>query len=325
MEEPLISVIVPVYKVEKYLNRCIESIVSQTYRNLEIILVDDGSPDNSRLICDEWTQKDERIRVIHKKNGGLSDARNVGMAMSTGIMIGFVDSDDWIAPQMYSRLYQAMKIDHSDIAACAVKMIWEDDSAPQMLTKSGNCCLNREEAMQALIEETWIKHPVWYKLYRADRIRNIMFPIGKCHEDTFWTYQVIGSVKSVSIIDYEGYYYWQRKGSIMGENYSIKRLDAIEALEERQDYLKNNFPSLAIRAQCDLWFACIYHGQKVLKNLSKIEKSEAVRYLNLVLNRRPFSSDMLRELRQKEIFWIKIAKLSLTATCKIRNILKIGL
>ena len=125
----MISVIVPIYNVEKYVNKCVGSIVNQTYTNLEIILVDDGSPDRCPEICDEWAKKDSRIKVIHKKNGGLSDARNAGMKIASGDYIAFVDSDDWIAPEMYERLLMAIKNDNSDIAACAVKMVWEDGSS----------------------------------------------------------------------------------------------------------------------------------------------------------------------------------------------------
>ena len=325
MKDPLISVIVPVYKVEKYLSRCVKSIIDQTYRNLEIILVDDGSPDRCPVMCDAWTEKDSRIKVIHKSNGGLSDARNAGMKVANGELIGFVDSDDWIAPDMYQSLYEAMKADNSDIAACGVEMVWEDGTSSRMLTKIGSCVLNRKEAMEALIEESWLKQPVWYKLYKTDLIRSIFFPVGKYHEDAFWSYQVIGAAERVSVTDHVGYYYWQRNGSIMGEKYSLKRLDAIEALEQRQDYLESNFPNLAIKARCNLWFSCMYHGQKILQNLSAQEKLRGIQYINNVLKRHPVSVSTLNELSQKERFWIKTTKISLIVVCKIRNALKIGL
>lgn len=323
--EELISVVVPVYKVEKYLNRCVKSIVDQTYCNLEIILVDDGSPDCCPAMCDAWTEKDSRIKVIHKKNGGLSDARNAGMEVANGELIGFVDSDDWIAPGMYQYLYEVMKSDKSDIAACGVEMIWENGKPSQMLTKIGNCVLNREEAMEALLEESWLKQPVWHKLYKTDIVRGILFPVGKYHEDAFWSYQVIGAAERISVRDYIGYYYWQRNGSIMGEKYSLKRLDAIEALEHRQDYLENNFPNLATKAKFSLWFSCIYHGQKILRDLPKQEQASAIRYISHVLKRHPFSAVTLKMFGQKERFWIRIAKLSFISTCRIRNALKIGL
>ena len=148
----LISIVVPVYKVEPYLDKCVSSIVNQTYKNLEIILVDDGSPDNCPAMCDAWAEKDNRIRVIHKPNGGLSDARNAGMSVATGELMAFVDSDDWIAPDMYEKLYHHLTEDGSDIAACGVQMVWENDTPPRLLTRPGSRTLNRDEAMQAIIE-----------------------------------------------------------------------------------------------------------------------------------------------------------------------------
>lgn len=325
MKEPLISIIVPVYKVEKYIDRCVKSIVNQTYRKLEIILVDDGSPDCCPAMCDAWSAKDSRIQVIHKKNGGLSDARNAGIEVSSGELIGFVDSDDWIAPDMYQRLFEVIKTYNSDIAACGVEMVWEDGTPSRRLTKTGSCILSREEAMRAIIEESWLKHPVWYKLYKADIIRDIKFPVGKYHEDVFWSYQVIGRAKSVSVVDNVGYYYWQRSGSIMGEHYSMKRLDAIEALEHRQNYLENNFPALATMARCRLWFSCMYHGQKILREIPKKEQANAMEYLCSVVRQHTFPIVSLNELRKKEIVWISIAKISLRSACRIRNTFKIGL
>ena len=223
----LISIVVPVYKVEPYLDKCVSSIVNQTYKNLEIILVDDGSPDNCPAMCDAWAEKDNRIRVIHKPNGGLSDARNAGMSVATGELMAFVDSDDWIAPDMYEKLYHHLTEDGSDIAACGVQMVWENNTPPRLLTRPGSRTLNRDEAMQAIIEESWLKQPVWYKLYKSKLVRDICFPVGKYHEDVFWSYQAVGKTSKVSVSDYVGYYYLQRGGSIMGEGYSIKRLDAV--------------------------------------------------------------------------------------------------
>lgn len=325
MKEPLISVIVPVYKVEKYLERCVKSIVDQTYKNFEIILVDDGSPDRCPAMCDAWAVKDSRIQVVHKENGGLSDARNAGMEISSGELIGFVDSDDWIAPDMYQRLYAAMKGDNSDIAACGVEIVWEDGTPSRRLTKTGSSTLSREEGMRAIIEESWLKHPVWYKLYRADIIRDIKFPVGKYHEDVFWSYQAVGNAKRISVIDDIGYYYWQRSGSIMGESYSVKRLDEIEALEDRQAYLENNFPELASTARCRLWFSCMYHGQKALRKIPKKEQISAMEYLSGVIRRHPFSAASLNGLGRKERIWIGIAKISLKSACRIRNAFRIGL
>ena len=326
MKEPLISVIVPVYKVENYLNRCVESIVAQTYNNLEIILVDDGSPDCCPDMCDAWEKRDNRIKVIHKKNGGLSDARNTGLQISTGELIGFVDSDDWVDINMYHYLYEAMKRDNSDIVACSVKMIWEDGTPSRMLTQNSDIILSQKDAMQALIEETWLKQPVWYKLYKKKVVKNILFPVGKYHEDAFWSYQVIGVAKKVSVIDYIGYYYLQRRESIMGESYSLKRLDAIEALENRQIYVEKNFPSLSTMSKYSLWMLCLFHGQKILQCISKKEdRKESLKYIKNILKRHKFSLIEINKLNLKEKIWIVFANNSLRVTCWLRNTIRIGL
>ena len=317
-----ISVIVPVYKVEPYLDKCVSSIVNQTHKNLEIILVDDGSPDNCPAMCDAWAEKDSRIRVIHKTNGGLSDARNAGMAVATGELMAFVDSDDWIAPDMYEYLYQRLAEDNSDIAACGVQMVWEDKTPSRMLTQEGNCVLNQEEAMRAIIEESWLKQPVWYKLYKTALVRDILFPVEKYHEDVFWSYQAVGSAKKVSVSDHVGYYYLQRGGSIMGAGYSLKRLDAVEAKVQRCAYIQERFPALSPLAIKDLWFTCIYQGQSALRALNKAEAEKILTYFENLVETHPFQ---MEGCSLKERLWLNMAKSSLAVACRIRNALKIGL
>lgn len=317
-----ISVIVPVYKVEPYLDKCVSSIVNQTYKNLEIILVDDGSPDNCPAMCDAWAEKDSRIRVMHKTNGGLSDARNAGMAVATGELMAFVDSDDWIVPDMYECLYQRLTEDNSDIAACGVQMVWEDKTPSRTLTREGSCVLNQEEAMRAIIEESWLKQPVWYKLYKTALVRDILFPKGKCHEDVFWSYQAVGSAKKVSVSDHVGYYYLQRGGSIMGAGYSLKRLDAVEAKVQRCAYIQERFPALSPLAIKDLWFTCIYQGQLALRALNKAEAEKILTYFKNLVEMHPFQ---MEGCSLKERLWLNMAKSSLAVACRIRNALKIGL
>lgn len=322
MELPLISVIVPIYKVEPYFDKCISSIVNQTYTNLEIILVDDGSPDQCPQMCDAWAEKDARIRVIHKENGGLSDARSAGMAVATGELMTFVDSDDWIDPDMYKHLYQRMVEDYSDIAACGVQMVWEDGTPPRILTRMGNHVLSKEEAMQAIIEESWLKQPVWYKLYKTNLIKDILFPVGKYHEDVFWSYQAVDRANKISVSDHIGYYYLQRNGSIMGEGYSLKRLDAIEAKVQRHAYIKENFPMLENLSAKDLWFTCIYQGQMAVRKSSPDTVKIVMTYLEKVLLENSVDT---RGCGIKEKLWLMFAKYNMYATCRVRNILGIGL
>lgn len=326
MEQQKISVIVPVYKVEAFLDRCVQSIVSQSYKNLEIILVDDGSPDNCPSLCDAWAAKDSRIKVIHKENGGLSDARNAGMAIATGELMGFVDSDDWIAPGMYQHLYDRMKEDNSDIATCGVEMVWEDGTLSRVLTRSGSCVLNQEEAMRAIIEESWLKQPVWYKLYKTELVRQIPFPVGKYHEDVFWSYQAVSKAQKVSVSDKIGYYYFQRSDSIMGKGYSLKRLNAVEAKQQRLSYLQEEYPKLVPAAEIDLIFTCLYHGQLSAKYLSRQEKQTAFSFLKDTISVCPNLNILdIHNLPLTHKCWIHLARHSFWLACWLRNKINVGI
>ena len=320
-ESPLISIIVPVYRVEKYLDRCVQSIADQAYTNLEIILVDDGSPDHCPAICEAWAAKDSRVKVIHKENGGLSDARNAGMAIATGDLIGFVDSDDYIAPDMYQLLYENMVENQSDISACGVEMVWNDGTPTKMLTKAGCYVMETLEAMQAVVEESWLKQPVWYKLYKTCLVRDIPFPVGKYHEDVFWSYQAVGRARKVSVFDTPCYFYLQREGSIMGEGYSLRRLDALEAKQQRLEYLEQIFPSLANAARTDLLFACMHHGQLALQNLDDLRKKNVISKLESMVKQH---SGKMVNMPAMYKCWILLAKQNLKLCCEIRNRLGIG-
>lgn len=321
-QDTLISVIVPVYKVEKYLDRCVESIVNQTYLNLEIILVDDGSPDSCPAMCDAWAQKDSRIKVIHKENGGLSDSRNAGMAAASGAYIGFVDGDDYIAPEMYRLLLERIREEGSDISACGAELVFEDGTAPRPLTKSGTCVLDRETAMEAVVRESWLKQPVWYKLYKTALIRDIPFPVGKYHEDVFWTWQAVARAKSVSVFDTPCYFYVQRRGSIMAERYSLRRLDAVEAKCQRLEFLEKAYPQLAACAREELFFFCLFQGQKALLHPDREERDRALSYLEQVRANIPESAAGEKLTRR---IWRLIAERNFRLCCRLRNALKIGL
>ena len=319
----LISVIVPIYKVEAYLDRCVQSIVDQSYKNLEIILVDDGSPDRCPEMCESWAKKDPRIHVVHKKNGGLSDARNAGMAIATGKFITFLDSDDWIDPNMYELLYQRINEDHSDISACGVEMFWEDGSRdPCMLTAPGNHVLDQRQAMSAILQESLLKQPVWYKLYKADLIRDLLFPVGKYHEDAFWSYLAIARAKCVSVFDTPCYHYAQRKGSIMGESYSLRRLDSLEAKELQLQYMKEYFPEFIPLSHEKLLSSCLYAAQMSLRYMKGEEKQKALKRIFQTFSNN--DTTLPDGLSVKQRIWLSCAKISLRGTARVRNCLGIG-
>ncbi len=181
MSTPLISVILPIYKVEEYLDRCVNSLLSQSYSNLEIILVDDGSPDRCPHLCDEWAKKDGRIHVVHKKNGGLSDARNAGYAVATGDLISFIDSDDWVEPDFFRVLHEALTENDCDISTCEYRKAYEGQALAPTTGNYGFRIFNQTEAMSALIDNK-VQQVVWNKLYRRSVIGDILFDKGKYHE-----------------------------------------------------------------------------------------------------------------------------------------------
>ena len=209
----------------------------------------------------------------------------------------------------------------SDIAACGVEMEWEDGTPPRMLTKRGCCVLTQEEAMRAVIEERWIQAPVWYKLYKREVVRDIPFPVGKCHEDVFWTYQVVGNARKVSVFDTPCYHYTQRSGSIMGEGYSIKRLDSLEAKMLRIQYVQERYPSMVADAKCDLCFFCIWSEQKALRCLQGSEKQLAL--VKILEVWRQIQDVRPRTL--KERLWLTLARISLRGAAGLRNLLRVGL
>ncbi len=256
-----ISVIVPIYKVEAYLDRCVQSLVDQTYTDLEIILVDDGSPDRCGEMCDEWATKDSRIRVVHKPNGGLSDARNAGLAVATGDYIGFVDSDDWIEPRMYELLYAAMQETGAQIAECT-RENFSDETVPTPFTEESpkQQCYTAEQAIAELLNDGALRQTVWNKLYRAELVTDKLFPVGKINEDEFWTYRVFGDAQTIVRIEAALYHYYQREDSII-HTYDARRLACLEAFEQRDLYLKERFPSLVPTATARWMIDCFIHYQ----------------------------------------------------------------
>lgn len=237
--ENLISVIVPIYKVEKYLDKCVQSLVTQTYSNLEIILVDDGSPDNCPDICDRWAKKDSRIKVLHKQNGGLSDARNAGLEIAAGEYIGFVDSDDYICENMYELLLKNLCKTNADLAICNYRLLNEEGKKLESCSPIRNELLTREKALQKLEQDYWWYYvTAWNKLYTRKSLENVKFPVGKIHEDQFVVHRVFYNCRSVVTIADELYLYMQHGQSIMSKSSAIRHLDAIDAICDRYEFYK---------------------------------------------------------------------------------------
>lgn len=217
MEKDLISIIIPVYNVEKYLDRCMQSVLCQTYRNLQIILVDDGSADSSSKMCDAYAAQDSRIQVIHKQNGGLSDARNAGLRFAEGAYIGYVDSDDWIEPDMYERMYTACVENGAQIAVCRYFNEYKDR------TESGGsgqtAVLTRDELLNIYIgghDKYVIYNSVWSKLFKRELVEGVLFPKGRNSEDIMYTTRAFCMTQKAVYLDTCYYHYViDREGSIM--------------------------------------------------------------------------------------------------------------
>ena len=290
----MITVIVPVYKVEAYLDRCVQSIVDQTYRDLEVILVDDGSPDTCPVMCDSWGQKYRRIKVIHKENGGLSDARNAGLRAAQGEYIAFVDSDDWIAPEMLDILLSKMLETDSDIVSCDAVRVWEDETpSRRMIRINGNYVLNKVEAMQALIQSTCQIQTVWNKLYKRSLIQSITFEKGKIHEDEFWSWQAFAAASRVSTVEEALYYYFQRTNGIMGSGYSGFPMLVVEARKQRHNYIVNELPELKDIDSESLLGTCYYQGIQVLRHETGDQKKHYLEQLKEAAALCEFSDDYL--------------------------------
>lgn len=320
----LISVIVPVYKVEECLDKCVRSIVAQTYSNLEIILVDDGSPDRCGAMCDAWAEKDSRIRVVHKENGGLSDARNAGLQVATGSLISFIDSDDWIEPDFLEALHNAMERYDAQIAECAVDLVDEAGNVLRLREAAEVPVIEKIDGLRRLIQEDGIFQTVWNKLYRRQVLEGILFEKGKCHEDDFWTYQVFDRMERLAVVDRPMYHYLQRSGSIMGAGYSLKRLDGLEARCRRMEYL-SKYEELRILTQRDLMLNYLWHLQSALRCLKGSQRNVAVQSILEMKKKTPKVPLGELNLNAKYLMWYELFFIMPRITASVRNLLGIGL
>jgi len=234
----LISIIVPVYNIEKYIEKCIYSVLQQSYTNLEIIIIDDGSTDKSGNICEKLAKTDFRINIIHKENEGLAAARNDGLKAAQGKYIIFIDGDDYIDKNMVNKLHQRILHDKADLVLCNIHFV----------DKEGNIVADKEDELTDGVlsqKEFWAGYygafvypyvVAWNKLYKKELFEHTFFEKGKIHEDEFILHQIISQCNVISVIKDKLYNYVQRDNSIMNSSYNIKRLHAFEALNIRTDY-----------------------------------------------------------------------------------------
>lgn len=244
---PKVSVVVPIYNVEKYLRRCVDSLLIQTHSNLEIILVNDGSPDNCGMIIDIYEKKDSRIKATHKENGGLSDARNFGMQYVTGDFTIFVDSDDWLHKDMIQELVTCSIKHKADVVQSAFYYAYED----YLLFDNRYHCkgddptiLKNKALMRELVLNDKVKNFAWGKLYRTNLIKDIPFKKGVLFEDVFWAHKVMHRVKKFVLLHEPMFYYFQRSDSIVA-NYTTRNLDILKGLMERHKFIEQHYSALS--------------------------------------------------------------------------------
>lgn len=315
-----ISIIVPVYKVEVYLQRCIDSIMIQTFKDFELILVDDGSPDNCPKICDEYAKRDKRIHVIHQKNAGLSAARNTGIdwvfSNSNSEWLTFVDSDDWIHPRMLELLIKAVEECRVDIGICGYKKT----SGDELEVDSDSIKYQLWNTEDFFVHFNVNCTVAWGKLYKRVCFSTVRYPVGKIHEDEFTTYKIVFKYEKVAFIEFPLYAYFINPKGIMRSKWSPSHLDGIEArLEQIAYFEEHHFESAEIKtAKTLLWLiedqltAAEKFGEKriavYLRGLLKKEMKKYKKRLKLSPNRASYLYEAAYPKLMK-LYWISIALL----------------
>ncbi len=273
-----ISVIVPIYKVEKYIRKCVDSLVGQTLSDIEIILVDDGSPDDCGAICDAYAKQDARIKVIHKPNEGLSEARNVGIKAATSEYIGFVDGDDYVAPDMYEVLYKNITEQNADVAVCGLYDCYVDRKVPQFSGQDEFLILNNKEALGAALEGVKFSVNAVNKLYKKGLFAEVKFPKGRLSEDAFTIPKVLASATTVVFDSSPKYYYMHRGESITTSAFKRQDFDVVAAYEQNLELVKKDFADLTKQAEFRLMWAYTYVFDKMVlsENLEDPQSYEEV-------------------------------------------------
>lgn len=303
MSNELVSIVIPIYKVEQYLPRCLESVIAQSYDNLEIILVDDGSPDNCPDICDQYARNDNRIKVIHKTNGGLSSARNAGISASNGLYICFIDSDDFVSSNYVKRLVELLEENQCDISVCRYisfnNLSREDDL---MMAVQKNMKVSIYQGTNHIMNQFFNKNCgisviAWNKMYKKCLFEGISFPDGRNYEDEATTYKLFYKSKSVIYTNESLYYYFQRSDSIMGSLMTERNLDAFISLEEVINFYSE-------------------HDEKRLENKAKIRYLKTI-ILYMIKNSKQKNSVRLKDELNK-LYTLRITDISIVYKIYLR-------
>ena len=297
-EDALISVIIPVYNVRPYLERCFQSVTNQSYRNLEIILVDDGSTDGSGELCDELAARDLRARVIHKQNGGLGSARNAGMEDANGEILSFVDSDDWIKPGMYKEMVAIMRKDQSQVVACGIQRVTESGEISYYNDQlEERAVYTRVEALRELPKNERLSNSMCNKLFRQETVEGLRINEKIAYEDNPYTPMCIARAERVSYTAEPFYCYFERMGSISRKEFSLRDFDRVTADRMRLEFYHEQFPQCEDAAAIAFIGTClkVYYQSAGSKDqiirdkralLAKELKETIIRYPHLPFTRK---------------------------------------
>lgn len=278
MNEPLVSVIIPVYNVERYLARCVDSVLAQTYRNFEVILVDDGATDGSGALCDAYARKDARVRIVHKDNGGLSDARNAGMQAAHGEYYAFVDGDDWIAEDYIAYLCSLMLENHAQITVCGYQKVYEMGQNSVGSADTSVRVYDTEEGLFHLLYQRGMISSAWGRLFQAALFCDICFPKGKLHEDVAVMYRLFDKADKIVCGDAKKYFYFQRRDSIVNKAFDRRRMDYLSFTDECILYMEEKHPDLTKAAVSRHFSACF----DLLSSMGFDKKNHADAYSKIV-------------------------------------------
>ena len=279
MINPKVSIIVPVYHVENYLENCIESILNQTLQDIELILVNDGSTDGCRKICDEYAKKDNRITVIHKDYGGVSSARNAGLDISKGKYIGFVDSDDYVDLEMYDKLYKLCESNNSDIAVCKLGRVIDGkliNNEENLFIKD----LNNNEAIEELFKGILYRFSLCNKLFKKSCFKEISFPEGRIHEDLSTTYKLFANSNKSIYTTYQGYIYVKREDSILTKQYNEKRLQSFIGWDEILEFMNKRYKKISEQVVATFTYWCVDNIFYIMNQVK--DKDQLIKYLNFI-------------------------------------------
>ena len=269
---PTLSVVVPIYNVEKYLKQCLNSLVNQTLSNIEIILVNDGSTDNSEAICQFYAEQDSRIKLFSKPNGGLSDARNFGLQKVTSPVVGFVDSDDYVDLDMFQVLMELKLRSNAEIAVGGVKMVSNDGEEYLVRAVEGEIIADRHDAMEELLKSKRITNSVCNKIFDITLFDQISFPVGKLYEDEYVTYKLFDRANKVAMTNEVSYYYRSSPNSITHKPFSEREFDRIDASVIKVGYIDTKYPDLVQYAKRYLVYDCVMALSKMKKYKSTYDQ-----------------------------------------------------